>query len=367
MQRSNSVFIIDAHEDIAYNALDWGRDLRSSVYAIREREAQIPGYSDLDAAGGIAMLGLPEMRRGGIGIVFATLFAYPDSAAQKEVNARYRQTQTYTNADEAYRVAWQQLAYYKELAQEPCVSLIRTQGNLSCVLEGCTQSDHKPFGFVLLMEGADPIRTPDELELWYQEGLRIIGLSWASSSRYAGGDGAPGPLTEVGPALLTEMERLGVMLDISHLSDESFWQALEHFRGAVIASHSNCRALLPGPRQLSDDMIHAIIERNGVIGVSPFNSFLVPDWYKTMTPTSLDLLVRHIDHICQLAGNARHVGIGSDIDGGFGRDETPIELDTIADLAKLSDALGHAGYSSEDIICILSGNWLRLLLRTLPA
>jgi membrane dipeptidase len=367
MQRSYCMLIIDAHEDIAYNALDWGRDLRSSVYAIREREAQIPGYSNLDAAGGIAMLGLPEMRSGGIGIVFATLFAYPWQAAQEEVNARYRQTQTYKTADEAYQVAQQQLAYYKELTQEPCVSLIRNRRNLARVLEGCTQSERKPFGIVLLMEGADPIRTPDELELWYEAGLRIVGLSWASGSRYAGGDGAPGPLTPAGRALLTEMERLGMILDVSHLSDESFWQALEYFQGAVIASHSNCRALVPRPRHLSDDMIRALIERNGVIGVAPFNSFLVSDWYKTMTPTSLDLLVRHIDHICQLAGNARHVGIGSDIDGGFGRDETPVELDTIADLAKLSDALGNAGYAAEDIVCILSGNWLRLLQRALPA
>jgi membrane dipeptidase len=363
------MLIIDAHEDLAYNALDWGRDVRSSVYATREREGfKIPGYSNLDAAGGVAMTGLPEMRSGGIGIVFGTLFAYPWNAAQKEVNARYRQTQTYTTVEEAYQVARQQLAYYKELAYEPDISLIRTQRQLSRQLERCTRAEQKPFGIVLLMEGADPIRTPAEVEEWFAEGVRIVGLSWADGSRYAGGDRAPGPLTAAGRELLTEMERTGMVLDVSHLSDESFWQSLDYFQGgAVIASHSNCRALVPGERHLSDEMIRAMIARNGVIGVSPYNSFLVADWGKTRTPTSLEHLIRHIDHICQLAGNARHVGIGSDIDGGFGRDETPVELDTVADLAKLRDALGDAGYSAEDIVCILSGNWLRLLQRSLPA
>jgi membrane dipeptidase len=192
------MLIIDAHEDIAYNALDWGRDLRSSVYATREREAQIPGYCDLDAAGGIMMTGLPEMRSGGVGIVFGTLFAYPWSAAQNEVNVRYRQTQIYTTVEEAYQVARQQLAYYKELAHEPCVSLISTQRQLSGLLEGCTQAEEKPFGIVLLMEGADPIRTPAEVEEWFAEGLRIVGLFWASGSRYAGGDGAPGVVLQEG-------------------------------------------------------------------------------------------------------------------------------------------------------------------------
>lgn len=361
------MLIIDAHQDIAYNALEWGRDIHASAYATREREAQLPDYTALDAAGGIAMAGLSEMRGGGVGIVFGTLFAYPRSAAQKEVNARYRQTQTYTTVEEAYQVARQQLAYYKELAYEPGVSLIRTRRQLSRQLERSSRAEQKPLGIVLLMEGADPIRTPAEVAYWFAEGVRMVGLAWADGSRYAGGDRVPGPLTAAGRELLTEMERFGMVLDVSHLSDESFWQSLDHFQGTIIASHSNCRALVPDERHLSDDMIRALIARNGVIGVSPYNDFLVADWNKTREPTTLEQMVRHIDHICQLAGNARHVGIGSDIDGGFGRDETPLELDTVADLEKLRDALSDAGYCAEDIICILSGNWLRLLQRALPA
>lgn len=365
------MLIIDAHEDIAYNALEWGRDIRDSVYTVRKREESAGCcYSGDDSAGpgGIAMSGLPELRRGGVGIVFGVIFAYPlrDAASSTACS----NTQAYRDAEEAHRVGRQQLAYYQQLAQEPGISLVQNTNDLRRVLanwEHSTPDDkNRPLGIVPLMEGADPIRTPAEVEQWFADGLRIVGLAW-SGTRYSGGTRMPGPLTSEGRALLREMERVGLILDTSHLAEESFWQALEQFRGPVIASHSNCRVFTPTDRHLSDDMIRALAERDSVIGIVPVNFFLDGRWSRTNRfPLGLDQMVRHIDHICQLTGDALHVGIGSDIDGGFGRDETPLEMDTVMDLAKLADALRKSGYKEEDIIGIMGGNWQRFLERTLP-
>lgn len=369
--KPSPLFLVDAHEDIAYNALEWQRDIRLPAFETRAREAQDhPDYQNSDAAGGIVMTGLPELRRAGFGIVFSTLFAFPWESASKEVGEQYTQTQTYRTSDEAYRVAHDQLAYYRALAQAHEVSLLQTQSDLSAPLMNWEHAAHteaqRPVGLALLMEGADPIRQPDEVAHWFAEGVRMIGLAWNTGSRYAGGNVTSGPLTPEGHALLAEMDRLGIALDTSHLSDESFWQALASFQGPVLASHSNCRALVGRARELSDDMIRALAAREGVIGISPFNSFLVPNWWRTRTPVRLERMVAHIDHVCQLVGNARHVGIGSDLDGGFGRDETPEELDTVADLLKLGDALRQAGYAQEDVSNIMGGNWLRFLERSLP-
>jgi membrane dipeptidase len=164
------------------------------------------------------------------------------------------------------------------------------------------------------------------------------------------------------------MERTGLILDTSHLAEKSFWQALELFSGPVIASHSNCRVFKPTDRHLSDDMIRALAERDAVIGVVPVNTFLTSEWRRdNRFSVGLEQVVHHIDHICQLTGSAGYVGIGSDVDGGFGRDETPRELDTIADLAKLADALRGAGYPEEAVIGIMGGNWRRFLEKALPS
>ncbi|HLZ58030.1 MAG TPA: membrane dipeptidase [Ktedonosporobacter sp.] len=369
------MLIIDGHEDIAYNALECGRDIRLSAYATREREAsQQSPYP-------IAMSGLPELRRGGVGIVFGVIFCMPHSGhAPGEGNSPV----SYADAEEAYRVGQHQFAYYRQLAEEPGVSLILNQRNLKDVLSAWETSSaddkQRPLGIVPLMEGADPIRTPDEAAAWFAAGLRIVGLSW-SGTRYSGGTFGLGPLTSAGKALLTEMERVGLTLDTTHLSEESFWSCLDHFHGHIIASHCNCRALTmqqhqlsdsatrtASERQLSDEMIRALVERDAVIGVMPVNSFLTAAWSRSHPfPVGLDQVVRHIDHICQIAGDSLHVGIGSDIDGGFGRDETPDELDTVADMGKLAAALQIAGYKEEEISNIMGGNWRRFLEHALPA
>lgn len=365
------MLIIDAHEDIAYNALEWGRDIRDSVYTIRAREEQAGCcYSSDDGTGpgGIAMSGLPELRRGGVGIIFGVIFAYPLRSTSSPTTCA--NTQAYRTVEEAHRVGREQLAYYQQLAREPGISLISNTDDLRRVLADWKASSPddsaRPLGIVPLMEGADPIRTPAEVEQWFADGLRIVGLAW-NGTRYSGGTGMPGPLSPEGKALLREMERVGMILDTSHLAEESFWQALEQFHGPVIASHSNCRVFTPTDRHLSDDMIRALAARDSVIGIVPVNFFLDGTWSRTNRfPLGLDQMVKHIDHVCQLVGDARHVGIGSDIDGGFGRDETPQEMDTVMDLAKLADALRSAGYKEDDIAGIMGRNWQHFLERALP-
>ncbi|MBF6589423.1 MAG: membrane dipeptidase [Ktedonobacterales bacterium] len=350
------MLLVDGHEDIASNVLFHGRDVRRSVTETRARETAARAVSGVQPAfdAGTAMLGLPEHRRGGVGLVFATIFVAP---GEREAMA-------------AKGLA--QLRYYHDLARQPeaGVRLITTRDELATLerdFAAASTPERRPVGFVLLMEGADPLRDPAELARWSGEGLRLLGLSW-HATRYAGGTGAPGPLTDLGRALLGEMQRLGVALDISHLAEESFWQALDHFSGTVIASHSNCRAYVPTDRQLSDEMIQAIAARDGVMGTVLANPFLVDGWTREATASvTLDAVVRHIDHICQLTGSAAHSAIGSDFDGGFGVETTPLELDSVADLGAIGAALTARGYRAEDVASILGGNWLRILRRALPA
>ncbi len=217
------------------------------------------------------------------------------------------------------------------------------------------------------MEGADPIVWPEQVDSWWEDGLRVISLSHYGVSAYAHGTETEGGLTGLGKSLLQGMEKVGMILDLTHLADQTFWEALEIFPGPVLASHNNCRALVPGDRQFSDDQLRAIIERGGVIGVALDAWMLYPGWIKGQTPSSvvsLEAVADHIDHICQLAGNARHAGIGSDLDGGYGTEQCPHDLDTIADLQKIADLLRKRGYSEADVEAIMYGNWLRFFQET---
>jgi membrane dipeptidase len=213
------------------------------------------------------------------------------------------------------------------------------------------------------MEGADPILDPDQLEEWVDAGLRLLGPTHYGPGRYAGGTGTELGLTDMGRQLLPEMQRLGVVLDLTHCSDQAFWEALEHYEGLVLASHNNCRALVPHQRQFSDEQIKAIFEHDGVIGVALDDWMLYPGWVVGQTSSAqvpLSSVVDHIDHICQLAGNCRHVGIGTDLDGGYGREQSPGDLDTIVDLQRIPGMLSARGYSDADVATIMHGNWIRL-------
>lgn len=347
------MFIVDGHEDIASNALHNGRDVRLSVAEIRAAQSgSLEGaFAAFSGAQDQAMIGLPELRLGGVGLVFATIFTFPGEP------------------EASTKAGLDQLFYYHDLArQELGVRLIRSVGELDALVRDWNAAptpEERPVGLLLLMENADPISKPTELYEWVNGGLRIVGPAW-HASRYAGGTGEPGPLTTLGRSLLAEMRRLGVILDVSHLAEESFWQALDLFDGAVIASHANCRAFTPTDRHLSDEMIRALIAREAVIGTVLANKFLDPTWERG-APMPLDAVVRHIDHICQLAGDATHCALGSDFDGGFGVESTPEGLDSVADLGRIADMLSAHGYTRADIEGIMGANWLRLLRQSLPA
>lgn len=199
--------------------------------------------------------------------------------------------------------------------------------------------------------------------------MRILAPAW-HATRYAGGTGEPGPLTELGRRLIEEIERTGLVLDVSHLAEASFFEALDLYHGPVIASHSNCRAFVPTDRQLSDEMIRALAQRDGVIGIVLFNRFLQDGWKEAgriKSQVTLAHVVKHIQHVCDLTGDARHVALGSDFDGGFGAESIPAELEHVEDLYKIEDALLAAEFPEEDIDNIMNGNWLRMLRRSLPA
>jgi membrane dipeptidase len=285
------------------------------------------------------------------------------------------ETVAYTTQQDAHRLARAQADAYHRLVDDHAdkFQLVESRAALGGVLD--TWSGNPPgaprVGLVLLIEGADCVREPEETHAWYAAGVRILAPAWAGT-RYCGGTREPGPLTPDGHKLLDRMADLGMMLDLSHMAEQAFFETLDRFPGTLLASHSNVRALLDGSpipdRHLSDAMIRGLAEREGVIGVMPYNRFLKGGW----TPgdgrdvVTIEYLVRHVDHICQLLGDARHVGVGSDFDGGFGRDQIPAGLDSIADLRFIGDALERAGYPPADVDAVLSENWLRLLRQGLP-
>ena len=354
------MLIIDAHLDLSMNALQWNRNLLLSTYTIRTLEQTVPGKGR--AQGTVAF---PEMRRGRIALSVATLIARSTGRPVPHID--------FHSPAQAYGMAQGQLAYYRALEQQGHIRIIADLAALDAHMAEWQSWDAAhpeetdktpPLGFVLSMEGADPILHPAQLAAWWDAGLRLLGPTHYGPGRYAGGTGTELGLTELGAPLLREMERLGMVLDLTHMSDESFWEALDHYNGLVLASHNNCRTLVPHQRQFSDAQLKAIFERDGVIGAAMDTWMLHPGWVVDQSSNAgitLDTVVDHIDYICQLAGNCRHAAIGTDLDGGYGREQSPCDLDTIADLQKLAGLLSKRGYSQADITAILHGNWIRLL------
>lgn len=344
--------IVDAHEDIAFNAIVLGRDFLLPTRVNRAREVHP------DPLWGTLTVGFPEMQYANVRLVFASIWAAPCNNPSIPVKQCYR------TAQEACNLAEQQLSYYRSLiARDHRISLVRTKQGLDRVIG----NDYR-LGLILSMEGADPIITPHHLHEWMTEGVRVLSLAYRRT-RYAGATGEPGPLTQLGRELLYQMGREHLILDTSHLAEVSFFEALDLFEGHVIATHSNCRAIVPTDRHLSDGMIRAIVERDGVIGIALYNSFLSSDWWKTgkrKDQVTLSHFVRQVEHICDLVGDSLHVGIGSDLDGAFGSESIPAELETIADLPRIGDALTNAGFSEDDVNGILGKNWLRFLKKALP-
>jgi len=356
--------IIDGHQDIAWNHFNHGRDFTRSAWATRRRETG----SAVAQVYGPCMVGLPDAILGRIAVMCATVFVPPASSKMVPTDRL-----VYATPDEAYRLGTQQIDYYHRLAGEnDRIDLILNQGDLDAVLAtwapGTDFADHH-LGLVLLMEGADPILEPAQVEEWHARGLRIIGPAW-TASRYSGGTKALGPLTDLGRALLEVMASFGMVLDLSHMAPEACLEALDRYEGPVFAGHANPLRFCPDlvDRNLSDDVIRRIAERDGVVGIMPYNLFLVPGWKRgdRKDAATMNTVIAAIDHVCQITGSARHVGIGSDFDGGFGAESTPAGFDTVADLWAIGPALRARGYASEDVSAILSGNLLRILRAGLP-
>jgi membrane dipeptidase len=360
------MLIFDAHQDIAFNALSHGRDYLTSAVVKRRAEAG----TETAAREGLAMLGLPEALLGRVALVIATVFTepgYPNGMTRRPMSGAL----TYSTPREAYALGMKQIDYYEALFDR--VRPVRTLADLDAVLatwaEGTGPADHVQ-GLILSMENADPILEPKQFEEWYERGVRAVGPAWCGT-RYSGGTGDPGGLTADGFALLETMAGFNAVLDVSHMAEEAFFQALDRYEGALIASHSNPRRFTPNrdtrQRSLTDDMIRRLAERGGVIGAVPYNWFLHDTWVSGDPVVPFSRYLEAIDYICQLTGSAAHVGIGTDFDGGFGAASTPDGFDTVADLHDIPAGLRARGYSDADIDAITHGNFMAVMRRILPA
>ncbi len=356
------MLIFDTHLDLAMNALEWNRDLTRPIEEIRERESHLTDKPDR----GRGAVCLPEMRRGGIGLCVATLIA------------RYVKPGNpipgWNSPAQAWAGTQGQLAWYRAMEEAgELTAIVDVRGlDRQVALWKDNPPSDAPVGYVLSLEGADSILTLAHLERDYAQGLRAVGPAHYGPGIYAHGTESTGGLGPRGRELLAEMERLGMILDVTHLCDESFWEALDHFRGPVWASHSNCRSLVPGDRQLSDEQIRVLLDRGAIIGTVLDAWMIVPGWVRGETlPEEVGLrlehVIDHIDRICQLAGNADHVCIGSDLDGAFGREQCPADLHTIADLARYQDLLARRGYTQDQVKGILYGNAIRYLRKVWSA
>jgi membrane dipeptidase len=357
---SSLPFLIDGHLDLSMNAMEWNRDLRLPISELNNRESCLDDKPDR----GKATVTFEELRKGNIGLVVATQIARyvkPDSPLPG-----------WFSPEQAWAQTQGQLAWYKAMEADGQLTMIQNKEDLDAHLTNwnSSENDDKPIGYILSLEGADSMVDLSYVEKAYAYGLRAIGPAHYGPGRYANGTDSSGELNKEGIALLQEMDRLNMILDATHLNDDAFWDALNRYKGNIWASHNNCRTFVDHNRQFSDDMIKALIERDAVIGVALDAWMMAPNWIRgTSTPQStncnMEVMANNIDHICQLAGNSNHVAVGCDLDGAFGREQCPYDLETIADIQKIFPILKSRGYKPEDIEKIANGNWLRFMRKAL--
>jgi membrane dipeptidase len=354
------MILVDGHEDLAMNALAEGREYLTSASAIRRAEAEA-GY---ESSNGACMLGLADWLAARVAVVMATVLTLPRSEADPG-------EPSYATAAAAHQQGLAQIDLYRRWAATcPQIELVQTRRQLTAVVDSWADDADESLrkvGLVLLMENADPVRSPAEVGFWVEQGVRVVGPAWVAN-RYSGSTREGGPLTDLGRELLAEMSRAGAVLDLSHMSERACLEALATYGGAIVASHANSRRTKDIPRLLSDAVVEGIVARDGVVGVMPLNWSLDPAWRPEhgKSAVGLERVVDAIDAVCQIAGDARHVAIGTDFDGGQGAEAAPAEIDTIADLPKLATALAAGGFSADDVAAVMGGNWLRLLGRCLP-
>jgi len=369
---SDPVFVFDVHLDLSMNALEWNRDLRWSLERIRRWELNMKDRVDR----GNNTVCFPEMRKGRVGLCVATQIG--------RYSPYFHRLPGWSSPEQAWASTQGQLAWYRAMEEAGEMTQIRNLAELEShlklwlnaeaydpntyVVESRRQPPQLPIGYILSLEGADSILTPRHLERSYADGLRAIGMSHYGPGRYANGTDDLGQLHPAGRELLKEIERLGIILDVTHLCDDAFWEVMDCYHGPLWASHQNCRALAPWNRQFADDQIREVIARGGVLGMAFDAIMMVPGWvHMRSKPADFQLKIEriceHIDHICQMAGNANHVGIGTDLDGGYGTEQTPTDLNSIADLQQIPALLRQRGYSQSDIEGIMWRNFVDFLRR----
>ena len=352
------MLIFDAHLDLAMNALEWNRDLRWSVPEIRESEKNLKDKPDR----GNNTVSFEAMRKGNVGLCVATQIA--------RYVKRGSRLPGWNSPEQAWAQTQGQLSWYREMERQGELRQIRDLEGLKDHLDRWQDnSEDCPIGYILSLEGADSIVSMEHLLMAHEQGLRAIGPAHYGPGTYAHGTDSVGGIGEKGKELLRQMERLDLILDATHLCDQSFWESMGYFQGPVWASHNNCRKFVDHNRQFSDEQIKELLGRGAVIGMALDAWMMVPNWVRGVsTPAgmkvSLEQTLDNIDHICQLAGNSEQVGLGTDLDGAFGTEQTPFDIDTIADLQKIPGLLGQRGYSESDIENIMSRNFIRFLERS---
>jgi membrane dipeptidase len=343
------MIVVDSHLDLAWNALNWNRDLTLPLEEIRRAEAGMDEYHR-----GANTVCFPEMRRGDVAICLATVLSRCTPAKEPLLDWRSQEI--------ASAMGHGQRTYYRILEKQGHMRMLQSADDIHSHLDAWRKGSRQAIGYILSMEGAEPILSPDDAADWWEKGLRAVGLTHYGPGLYGDGTSASDGLTPKGFELLKAFEQLGMVVDMTHLTDKGFWQVMETYQGKVIASHNNCRSLVPGERQFSDEQIKALIDRGAVIGGVLDSWMLWPGYVRGETDNSqikLRMVTDHMDHICQLAGNARHIAIGSDLDGGFGKEQSPSDLETIADLQQIPVFLREKGYAQMDIEGVMHGNWVR--------
>ena len=352
------MLIFDAHLDLALNGVDWNRDLRCDVSELRAQERAL-GMTEAGRCG--STLSFPELRSGEIRICLSTLLA----RQEREINHSFGWSSPAT----CYAMAHAHLAWHRAMERAGYLRAIRTKADLKAHFQDCEkQPETTALGFIQTMEGADPLLTPDTVDEFHEHGLRAIGLTHYGPNRYGGGTMSEVGLAVAAIPLLKRISELGMTVYVTHLSDVAFWQLLDRFDGRIHASHQNSRRLAPWQRQFSDEQYKVVIERNGVIGIAFDVIMLQPGYVRRQSEVTVTIerAVENIDIVCQLAGNAKHVGIGSDLDGGYGVEQTPSDMDRISDLQVIPDMLRKRGYPESDVEGIMHGNWRRFFSEALP-
>jgi membrane dipeptidase len=354
----NRTLIFDAHLDLAMNAIEWNRDLTRPLAEIRQREMHMKDKPDR----GKGTVCLPELRKGRVGLVVATQLARYTASGSGLAG--------WHSPQQAWAMTQAQLCWYREMEKigemVQITNLEQLDRHLALWETTAIEDDRKPIGYILSLEGADSLVDISYLHTAYEYGLRATGLSHFGPGRYAPGTKTEGPLTARGVELLREMNALKLILDVTHLTDEGFYQAVDIYQGPIWASHHNVRKIVPNQRQLTDEQIRILIDRGSVIGGMLDCWAMDIRFIDTVSdPWQLDIrlenLVDHWDHICQIAGNSHHIAFGSDLDGIFGTEQAPWDMNSIADLQKYQEILTRRGYTRDDIENIFYKNWIRFL------